>query len=138
MPGSASYNDLLMSIIQDDARAVGYLNAALEDSDPRVFLLALRDVAQAQGGIGKIAQRSGLNRESLYRTLSETGNPSVQTLASVLRALGARLEVGRVGHETRLARVAGPLGSFSLTGNVRPISCWRGSPSRPAEQLAAA
>ena len=62
----------------------------------RVFLVALRTVTQAQGGIAKVAARSGLNRESLYRALSEKGNPSVQTLAAVLGALGARLGVARI------------------------------------------
>ena len=64
--------------------------------NPRVFLVALRTVTQAQGRIAKVAARSGLNRESLYRALSEKGNPSVQTLAAVLGALGARLGVARI------------------------------------------
>jgi probable addiction module antidote protein len=84
-----------MEMLKDEERALAYLNAALDEQDPRVFLIALRNVTQAQGGIAKVAAHSGLNRESLYRALSNKGNPSVQTLAAVLGALGARLSVAR-------------------------------------------
>jgi probable addiction module antidote protein len=96
MPRSASYDDLLMDMLKDEERALAYLNAALEEKDPGVFLIALRNVTQAQGGIAAVAARSGLNRESLYRALSKKGNPSVQTLAAVLGALGVRLGVARL------------------------------------------
>ena len=66
MPRSAPYDDLLMEMLKDQERALAYLNAALDEQDPRVFLIALRNVTQAQGGIAKVAARSGLNRESLY------------------------------------------------------------------------
>jgi probable addiction module antidote protein len=95
MPRSAPYDDLLMEMLKDEERALAYLDAALDERDPRVFLIALRNVTQAQGGIAKVAAHSGLNRESLYRALSDKGNPSVQTLAAVLGALGARLSVAR-------------------------------------------
>jgi probable addiction module antidote protein len=95
MPRSAPYDDLLMEMLKDEDRALAYLNAALDEQDTRVFLIALRNVTQAQGGIAKVAAHSGLNRESLYRALSNKGNPSVQTLAAVLGALGARLSVAR-------------------------------------------
>ena len=75
MPGSAPYDDLLMDMLKDRERALAYLNAALEEQDPRVFLIALRNVTQAPGGIAEVAARSGLNRESLYRALSKKGNP---------------------------------------------------------------
>ena len=96
MPRSASYDDLLMDMLKDEERAFAYLNAALDESDQKVFLIALRNITQAQGGIGKVAARSGLNRESLYRALSEKGNPSVQTLTAVLGALGVRLGVAQI------------------------------------------
>jgi probable addiction module antidote protein len=85
-----------MDMLKDEDRALAYLNAALEEQDPRVFLIALRNVTQAQGGVAAVATRSGLNRESLYRALSKKGNPSVQTLAAILAALGARLGVARL------------------------------------------
>jgi len=134
MSKSASYDDLLMDMLKDEERALAYLNAALDESDPRIFLIALRNVTQAQGGIAKVAAHSGLNRESLYRALSEKGNPSVQTLAAVLGALGARLGVAKIKHPGM--RV--PLCSFTMTGNVRPIFSWPTSPAVPAVQLEAA
>jgi len=85
-----------MEMLKEEDRALAYLNAALDEPDPRVFLIALRNVTQAQGGIAKVAAHSGLNRESLYRALSNKGNPNVQTLAAVLGALGARLRVARL------------------------------------------
>jgi probable addiction module antidote protein len=102
MPRTASYDDLLMDMLKDEDRALAYLNAALDEADPRVFLTALRNVTPARGGIAAIAVRSGLNRESLYRALSEKGNPSVQTLTAVLGALGARLGVARIKRPARL------------------------------------
>jgi probable addiction module antidote protein len=104
MPKTASYDDLLMDLLKDKERAFAYLNAALDEQDPRVFLIALRNVTQAQGGIAKVAERSGLNRESLYRALSKKGNPSVQTLTAVLGALGARLGVTKIERRRAHAR----------------------------------
>ncbi|BFU90693.1 MAG: hypothetical protein NTAFB01_18800 [Nitrospira sp.] len=70
-----------------------YLNAALEEGDPELFLLALRNVAEAQGGVAKQAEKTKLNRESLYRMLSERGNPEFRSLDALLHALGFRLAV---------------------------------------------
>jgi probable addiction module antidote protein len=72
--------------------ARAYLESALEDEDPRVFLLALRHVVQALG-VTKVAAKSKLNRESLYKSLSKRGNPSLQTLTALLDSLGFRLTV---------------------------------------------
>ncbi|HWT03033.1 MAG TPA: hypothetical protein VN256_22470 [Pyrinomonadaceae bacterium] len=65
--------------------AAAYLNAALEEGDPRAFLLAPRDVAEARG-IGRLAGQAKLNRESMYRMLSERGNPRLASLDPVLDA----------------------------------------------------
>jgi probable addiction module antidote protein len=73
--------------------AAEYLKAALEDEDePRVLLIALRHLAQAQG-IAKVAKEAGIERESLYRALSVHGNPRLSTLVAVTRAIGLRLTV---------------------------------------------
>ncbi len=93
MPRSVSYDDYLVRSLKDPKRAAAYLNAALDDEDPRVFLLALRHVAEARGGIAGLAARSRLNRESLYRMLSKKGNPSLQSLGALLASLGFRLAV---------------------------------------------
>jgi probable addiction module antidote protein len=72
---------------------VAYLNAALEDGEPAVLLEALRNVAQAKGGVGALAKAAGVSRESLYRTLSRRGNPKIDTIMTLLRALGLKLTV---------------------------------------------
>lgn len=92
MPRSVPYNDYLIKSLKDRRRAEAYLKAALEEDDPRVFLLCLRNVAQARG-IGKIAVKSKLNRESLYKMLSKRGNPSLRSLGALLDSLGFRLTV---------------------------------------------
>lgn len=74
--------------------AAEYLRAALEDDDePGVLLVALRRVAQARGGIAKVAKAAGVERESLYRALSARGNPRLSTLVAVTRAVGLKLTV---------------------------------------------
>ena len=75
MARSVPYDDYLIESLKDHRLAEAYLNAALEEDDPRVFLLALRNVAEARG-MTKLAARSKLNRESLYKMLSKRGNPS--------------------------------------------------------------
>jgi probable addiction module antidote protein len=79
---------------QDPDFAAEYLRAALEDEDePRVLLVALRHIAEARGGIAKVAKAAGVERESLYRALSAHGNPRLSTLAAVTKAMGLKLTV---------------------------------------------
>lgn len=78
---------------REPAEAADYLTACLEDGDPEVFLLALRDVARARGGISQLAEATELNREHLYRMLSESGNPRLRSLEVLLDALGFRLAI---------------------------------------------
>jgi len=77
--------------------AVEYLKAAMEsldDPDDRAAgLLALRTVAEAYGGLGAVAAEAGISRESLYRTLSANGNPTLKTLLAVLKVVGMKLSV---------------------------------------------
>src|SRR6266700_7766774 len=88
-----SYREDLIASLRNPEDATQYLNACLEDEDARVFLLALRDVADAHGGIRAVSRDARLNRESLYRMLSGSGNPSLTSLAAVLDACGLRLAV---------------------------------------------
>ncbi len=94
MARSRLYKDGLLERLKDVKEAAAYLDAALEEGDRDVFLLALRDVAEARlGGISELSQESGLNREALYRTLSEKGNPEFTSLDKLLHAVGLRLSV---------------------------------------------
>jgi probable addiction module antidote protein len=89
---TTSYKEGLIASLKDPQEATAYLNAALEDGDQEVFLLALRDVAEARG-ITKLAQDAELNRENLYRMLSRQGNPQLASLSALLRSMGLRLKV---------------------------------------------
>jgi len=94
MANSKNYQYALLESLADTNEAAAYLNAALEDGDNEVFLLALRNVADAQlGGMSKLAEAAELNRESLYRMLSENGNPGLNSLSRLLQALGLKLAV---------------------------------------------
>lgn len=93
MAKSRSYLSDLMESLKDPVEAAEYLNAALEDGEPEVFLLALRDVVDSQGGMSKLAASTSLNRENLYRMLSSKGNPEFFSLCAVLDAVGFRLGV---------------------------------------------
>ena len=79
--------------LKTDKAIAAYLDAALEDGDPAVLLLALREVAKAKGGVAALAKEADVSRESLYRTLSAHGNPKLETLSALLEALGLRLSV---------------------------------------------
>ncbi len=93
MTKSKSYQAELIASLRDSREAAEYLNAALEEEDLELFLLALRNVAEAQGGMAQLADKTKLNRESLYKMLSERGNPELRSLEALLHALGLRLAV---------------------------------------------
>lgn len=76
----------------DDEDMIAYLQAVAEENDPRLLQAALGDVAKARG-MSALAREAGVGRESLYKSLSENGNPSFQTISKVVAALGARLTV---------------------------------------------
>jgi probable addiction module antidote protein len=76
----------------------------LADGDARAVPVALRTVADAVGGMAELAEKTGLSRETLYRTLSEKGNPRLDTLSAILAAFGLRLSVQ--ANQTRQRRRA--------------------------------
>jgi probable addiction module antidote protein len=92
---SKSHDEAVVRELRDDPEfAAEYLRAALEDDDePGVLLIALRRIAEARGGIAKVAKAAGIERESLYRALSVRGNPRLSTLVAVTKAVGLRLTV---------------------------------------------
>jgi probable addiction module antidote protein len=85
------YKDWLGAKLADPCRAVRYLNAAIEDS-PGAFLKALRKVSESYEK-KKLAESAGVSRESLYRMLSESGNPTYDSLNGILGALNLKLKV---------------------------------------------
>lgn len=93
-----SHHDREVAELRADRQlAVEYLKAAMEsldDPDDRAAgLLALRTVAEAYGGLAVVAAEAGISRETLYRTLSPKGNPTLKTLLAVLKTVGMRLSV---------------------------------------------
>jgi probable addiction module antidote protein len=90
MPTKDYKNDLYKKLI-NKKYAAGYLSACYEDST-QSFLIALRDVVSANGGLGKLAESTALNRESLYKLLSDNGNPKLSSLETILDAVGIKLE----------------------------------------------
>ena len=95
---SISHDEAIIEELRADREfAIAYLQAALEeldDADNRAAgLLALRDIAEAYGGMAVVARDAGITREALYRALSPTGNPTLKTLLAVLHAMDMRLSV---------------------------------------------
>lgn len=97
MKASIPYRELLIKKLKDPEEARVYLEVALEefeaDGDKEHFLVALRNVTEAQGGIGALAIRTNMNREHLYRVLSKNGNPRLDKIGAILHGLGFRLSI---------------------------------------------
>jgi probable addiction module antidote protein len=92
---SVSHDECMVRELRADPKfAAEYLKVALEDTEePAVLLIALRRIAEARGGIAKVAKAAGIERESLYRALSARGNPRLSTLVAVTKAVGLKLTV---------------------------------------------
>lgn len=87
------YHDSLIKSLKDPIEAAEYLNAVLENDDKDMFLVALRNVAEAHGGLSVLARELKLNRANLYKIFSKSGNPEKNTLTNILKRLGLRLAV---------------------------------------------
>lgn len=90
---SRPYESWLIERLKDSAEAAAYLEAVIEDGDQAALMLALRQVAQAQGGIAEIARKAKLTREATYKMLSKSGNPELRSLKAILAATGLRIAV---------------------------------------------
>jgi probable addiction module antidote protein len=77
----------------DPAFAVEVINGILKDGDQSELLVVLRQMAQAFGGVQVVAEQAQLNPTQLYRTLSPKGNPALNSLLAILKAMGLRLAV---------------------------------------------
>ncbi|NWA82346.1 addiction module antidote protein [Pseudomonas sp. D2002] len=91
--GTRSHEDSVLEMLRDDeAFALEYLSVALEEIDEAggedAFLVAIRRVAEARGGMLSLSQNTGLNRANLYRSIAAGGDPKLSTLLKVLQALG--------------------------------------------------
>ncbi len=87
-----NYEDFIVEQLADPEEAVEYLSSCLEEG-PEVFLVALRDVAKARGGMTQLAAETDLTREALYRMLSGEGNPTFSSISAIIDALGLQLQL---------------------------------------------
>ncbi|MEM9103300.1 MAG: transcriptional regulator [Pseudomonadota bacterium] len=94
---TGDYDDWLQARLKNKKAALAHLQVALDayqkDQDKKALLLALKDIAKAQGGIGWLAKETSLNREHLYYLLSGKGNPRLDTLSQIFKAFGFHLKV---------------------------------------------
>lgn len=96
-PRDKSYLDSLDKSLVDPAEAAAYLDAVMAQDDAAATLLALRQVAKAHG-MAEVARRAEVGDKSLFKALSENGNPTLDTVNKVLHAVGLRLSVAPVVH----------------------------------------
>lgn len=91
------YREQLIESLKDPKEATAYLQVALDeyqsDGNSEALLIALRNIADAKGGISKLSKKTHLNRQSLYNTLSHKGNPKLRTLGILIKVLGFHLIV---------------------------------------------
>jgi probable addiction module antidote protein len=94
---SAPYKPTQHEWLREDAKhAATFLEAAIEAGNPGDIMAALRDIAEAHGGVTEIAKATCISRETLNRTLSKKGNPQLLSLMPILEAVGLRLVVAPV------------------------------------------
>jgi probable addiction module antidote protein len=97
LKNTASYHDELIESLKKSKEADLYLRVAMEeyqeDGDAEALLVALRNIAEAKGGLGQLARRTHLNRQNLYNVLSKNGNPTLDTFGLILKGLGYRLAI---------------------------------------------
>ena len=92
--GTRSHEQATIESFREDPEfAAEYLNQVLEDGDQDELMVALRRMAGAFGGVGEIAEAADLNATTLYRTLSQRGNPELKSLTAILKAMGLRIAV---------------------------------------------
>jgi probable addiction module antidote protein len=86
-----SYNSWLLKELTDPTIAANYINAASDDSE-EMLLVAIRNVAEAHK-MARVAEKASVSRESLYRTLSDAGNPRLKNLRTILGTFGLKIKV---------------------------------------------
>jgi probable addiction module antidote protein len=94
MAKTVRYHDILMDELQDKELCIAYLNECLSDEDPRIFLNALRNVIEAQfGSMQDVAKKSNIQRQHLYKMLSDDGNPQLSSIYKLINGLGFKLSI---------------------------------------------
>jgi putative addiction module killer protein/probable addiction module antidote protein len=102
---TTTYQEDLIEALKDPREAAAYLNAAMEEGDRELFLLALRNVAEAHGGMAAVSEKAKLNRESMYRMLSKKGNPEIKSILTLLHSMGLKMSIEPKVKVSRSARI---------------------------------
>lgn len=108
MARSIDYNARLLESLRDHDEAAAYLNAVLSEDDPALFLKALKKVADAHGGVGKVAEKIKVSRVGLYKVFSDKGNPGFKTIEDILAAFSLALFVRPAGAGQKAKRPRQP------------------------------
>jgi len=94
---TGDWNGYVKDYLNNPEDALAYLQASLdqyfEDEDMQAFLLALRNLAKAEGGLTRLAKLANVNRESLYKTLSARGNPQFKNIMNIIKSLGLSIKL---------------------------------------------
>lgn len=99
-----SYHEGLIQRLKKDPKfAAVYLSVALEEEDQEGFLMALRNVMEAQGGVAAVAKKAKINRVSLYKISSKKGNPEFGSVLALCQALKMRLQLVSEGRRKKAA-----------------------------------
>lgn len=102
MKGAVSHQKYLIDTLKKNvAFREAYLNEALNESDGRVSLHMFRNVAEALGGITRLAKQSGLNRQNLYKALSGKKDPAFSTVEGIVHGFGFKIKVEPYGKSER-------------------------------------
>jgi len=102
----------------DPELAAEYLNSILADGDESDLMLALRTLSKTFGGVQEIARQAEVNAHTLYRTLSEQGNPELKTLAAILKAMGMRLAIQPLGSRGKRRNTRASTSKVSRAGTA--------------------
>ena len=116
-----SYEQATLQALTDPTEAAAYIEAVLELDDPAALLVALRQVAKAHG-MAEVARRADVGEKTLFRALSENGNPTLSTVHKVLHAVGLRLSVTPEPAHCPLSLQIGPLRNRAKKP-VPPLAC---------------
>jgi len=96
---TGDYQTYHLEWLRKPENAAEYLNAAIEEGDREALLLALRNIAEAEGGMARVAEKARLKRESLYR-MPPHGNPALSNLFAILHGLGLKITIQPESAET--------------------------------------
>ncbi|MEE8434230.1 MAG: DNA-binding protein [bacterium] len=87
---------MVAKLKENPEHAPGYLNACIEEGT-EAFKIGLKHVVDAFGGATEISKKSGISRETIYKAFRSNGNPTLNSLHSLLSATGMRLNISKIG-----------------------------------------